>query len=170
MLSGRSRTPHCRGAVAASCCGTLRDPARPRWTQRKAIVHRLADAGPHLIRRMHETVFNCSEMSDAGVPLVVGDILPIAAFSFADPPQAVDSLDTHYILFCLLVSELPYDPGPERRAVAGAEKLIVHALGEDRLRVIGVLKIDALIIGRASSEDRPVRTPVPSQKSSCMRI
>ena len=49
-----------------------------------------------------------------------------------------------------LVAELAFDPKPQRRAMADRQGAVVHAVGEDGLRMEGVDQVDALVVGRAA--------------------
>jgi hypothetical protein len=49
--------------------------------------------------------------SDTCIPFIASNILPIAAFSFADSSQGRDSLDSGYI-FGMLIAQLTLDPEP----------------------------------------------------------
>src|SRR4029078_12477839 len=82
--------------------------------------------------------------SDAGVPLVA-EIFPEAAAPAADADDVIDPLDAHHI-FRHLVTELPLDPEPQRGAVGNWKSLIVHLVGENGLRMVGVNEPDRFIV------------------------
>ena len=63
----------------------------------------------------------------------------------ANGGDLVHRLDPHHV-FRHLVAELPLDAQPERRAVRNRQRLIVHLVGEDGLRVEGVNQRDRLVI------------------------
>src|SRR5579862_608880 len=88
-----------------------------------------------------------SRGSDARIPVVVALVLPKAAASAAYSRQDGHGLDAHYI-FRVLVAELTFDPQPQGSAVPDGERLVIHRVGEQGLRMEGVDKIHALVIRR----------------------
>src|SRR5208337_2100068 len=100
-------------------------------------------AAPFWRRRQRRKVADIRR-SDPRVPFVAA-VLPKAAASAPETGETVDGLDLHHILGHL-VAELTFDPKPERRAVLDLERRIVHLVGEDRLRVKRVDKVDRLVI------------------------
>lgn len=61
-------------------------------------------------------------------------------------PAREETISTHDEL-CVLVAELALDPEADRGAVADRQLPVVHAVGEDCLRMKGVGEINALIVG-----------------------
>jgi len=58
--------------------------------------------------------------------------------------EALHQLDAHDV-FRHLVAELPFEAQPQRRAVGNGQRLAVHVIGEDRLRMRSIDQVDALI-------------------------
>src|SRR5438105_11967059 len=90
----------------------------------------------------------CISRSNAGVPLV-SLVLPVAAFAAGDLFEAVDELDAHDVLG-MLVSELTLDAKADGRAIGDRQRLVVKLVGEDGLRMIGVVHVDAFVIRTAA--------------------
>ena len=65
--------------------------------------------------------------------------------------KALHGFDPHDV-FGHLVAELPLDPQAQRRAMRDRQRLVVHVVGEDRLRMEGVLQVDALVIAAGAVE------------------
>src|ERR1700731_4515318 len=82
--------------------------------------------------------------SNPGIPFVAA-IFPIAALAAVQPGEAAHELDARDV-FRHLVAELTLEPEAQRRAMGDVELLAVHLIGEDRLRMGGVGKVDALVI------------------------
>jgi hypothetical protein len=82
--------------------------------------------------------------SNPGVPLVAL-VFPVAALAATDVGQAGHQLDRADV-FGLLVAELALDAAAQRRAVADRQGLVVELVGQDRLRVVGVVELDALVM------------------------
>src|SRR5439155_24808106 len=78
------------------------------------------------------------------VPLVAL-VFPIATLAPGDALEALDQFDAHDI-FGMLVTKLSLDPQTDRRAVGDREYSVVHLIGQDGLRVIGILGIETFII------------------------
>src|SRR5438309_5054346 len=83
--------------------------------------------------------------SNSRVPFVAL-VFPIPSFAAGDGLEALDELDPHDV-FSVLVAELSLDPQTDRRAVRHREGFIVQLVGEDGLGMIGVIKVNAFIIG-----------------------
>src|SRR5262245_17137426 len=79
--------------------------------------------------------------SDSCVPLVTV-VLPVAALASCDVREAFDEFDAQQVLR-VLVAELALDAQAQRRAVLDRQGLPVQSVGEDRLRVVGILHVDA---------------------------
>src|SRR4029453_12764036 len=86
--------------------------------------------------------------SDPGVPLVAV-VLPVAAFAATDTREAVDELD-HVHILGVFVAELSFDAQPQRRAVLYREVAAIEPERENRLRMVGVVHVDALVVILAS--------------------
>src|SRR5699024_10157010 len=82
--------------------------------------------------------------SDAAVPLVAA-VGPEAAVAAAKPGERVDRVDLHDVLR-LLVAKLTLDAETDRRAVRDGQGFAIQLVGEDRLRVEGILEAVALVI------------------------
>src|SRR5450432_913039 len=82
--------------------------------------------------------------SDSRVPLVAA-VFPEAAIAAAEVAVVVHRLDPHDVLG-LLVAELALDAQAQRRAVRHRQRLVVHGVGQDGLRVVGVDQVDALVV------------------------
>jgi hypothetical protein len=89
-------------------------------------------------------MFRGSCRSDPGVPLVAA-IFPKSALAAPQPVEPVGHLDAHQI-FCVLVAELPFDPQPQRGAVADRKRDVVETMGKNGLRMESVDQIDAFIM------------------------
>src|SRR6266851_1176117 len=85
--------------------------------------------------------------SDPRVPLITA-IFPIAAAAAMQIGEALHQLDAHDV-FRHLVAELPLEAQPQRRAVGNGQRLAIHVIGEDRLRMHSVDQVDALIVADA---------------------
>ena len=81
---------------------------------------------------------------NSGIPLIPA-IFPKPALAAPEPVEPVGQLDAHHI-FCVLVAELPFDPQPQRGAVADRKRPVVEAMGKNGLRVESVDQIDAFVI------------------------
>src|SRR5213078_1817834 len=84
--------------------------------------------------------------SNAAVPLVAL-VLPVAALAAADAGEALDQLDGADVLR-LLVAELALDAAAQGRAIAHRQRLVVELVGEDRLHLVRVVEVDALVVAR----------------------
>src|SRR5713226_10104435 len=80
--------------------------------------------------------------------LLITAIFPIAAAAAMQIGEALHQLDAHDV-FRHLVAELPLEAQPQRRAVRNGQRLTVHVIGEDRLRMRSVDQVDALIVADA---------------------
>src|SRR5258708_2847821 len=89
--------------------------------------------------------------SDPRIPLITA-IFPIAATAAMQIGEALHQLDAHDV-FCHLVAELPFEAQPQWRAVGNGQRLAVHLIGEDRLRMRSVNQVDALIVADALGID-----------------
>src|SRR2546422_56585 len=83
--------------------------------------------------------------SNSRVPFVAL-VFPIPSFAAGDGLEALDEPDPHDV-FSVLVAELSLDPQTDRRAVRHRKGFIVQLVGEDGLGMIGVIKVNAFIIG-----------------------
>src|SRR5580765_4668493 len=86
--------------------------------------------------------------SDAGVPLVAV-VFPITALPARDLVEALHELDAQHVLR-VLVTELALDAQADRRAVRDRQPLVVELIGQDRLRMEGIVHVDALVVRTGS--------------------
>src|SRR6202451_2242437 len=82
--------------------------------------------------------------SNPRVPFVTA-VLPETAAAARDLGEIVDRLDAHDV-FGHLVAELALDPEPQRRAVPDFERLVIHLVSKDGLRMKRVDEPDRLVI------------------------
>src|SRR6185437_7257826 len=92
----------------------------------------------------HERLGTGSMALDPGIP-VVALILPVAAVAAGDCAEVADQLDEPDVLGHL-VAELSLDPQPQRCPVGYIERLAVHVVGDDRLRMHRILQSDAFVV------------------------
>src|ERR1700737_4252344 len=93
-------------------------------------------------------LFYCAlPWSNPAIPFVAA-VFPEAALAGAELGVAVDRLDFHDV-FRHLVAELAFDAEAERRAMGDRKSLAVQLIGEDRLRVEGILEAVAFVIAAA---------------------
>src|SRR3546814_2477820 len=59
---------------------------------------------------------------DAGIPVIIHPIFPIAAFALPDPGQARHRLDSRHV-FGVLIPQLPLDAQPHRRAMRARQQI-----------------------------------------------
>src|SRR5579875_3456540 len=86
----------------------------------------------------------CGSLSDSCIPFIAA-IFPETALAAPDPIEPIGRFDTHHI-FCVFVAELPFDPQPERSAVANGQRFIVQPVCKYCLRMESIDQIDAFII------------------------
>ncbi len=86
----------------------------------------------------------CPCRSNPRIPLVTA-IFPKPALAAPEPVEPVGQLDAHHI-FCLLVTELPFDPQPQGGTISDGERGIVETMRKNGLRMERVDEIDALVI------------------------
>lgn len=75
-------------------------------------------------------------------------IFPIPTLPATNASKRLHQFDHHHILG-LLVAELSFEAEMERRAVRYIEGITVELIGQDRLRVITVGQVHALVVGHA---------------------
>src|SRR5664279_1775952 len=94
-------------------------------------------------------------LSDAAIPLVAF-VFPVATLAAADAGETVDQLNGANVLG-LLVAELAFDPAADRRAIDHRQRMVVEIVGEEGLRMVRLVKVDALVVPRVVAvERRPV--------------
>src|SRR6187549_4108672 len=81
---------------------------------------------------------------DPRVPLVPA-IFPEPALASGDVRELFDELHSHQV-FRVLVAQLPFDSQAQRRAVLDGQVGAVQLISQNRLRMIGVVEIDALVV------------------------
>src|SRR5436190_22998339 len=86
--------------------------------------------------------------SQPRIPLVAA-IFPEAALALADAVESFDGLDAGQV-FGVLVADLALDPQPQRRAVADRQRIAVHAVGQNGLRMQRIEQVEALVIEAAA--------------------
>src|SRR2546425_4263112 len=82
------------------------------------------------------------------VPLVAL-VLPVTALPACDLVEALHELDAHHVLR-VLVAELALDAQADRRAVRDRQRFVVELVGEEGLRMEGIIHVDALVVGAGS--------------------
>src|SRR5215831_1087566 len=83
-------------------------------------------------------------MLNSGPPFVAS-IFPIPTLAAADLLEVLDELDAHDILR-VLVAKLSFHAKTHRGAVRHRQRSVVEIVGEDRLRVKRILKVDAFVV------------------------
>src|SRR5215469_3634765 len=81
---------------------------------------------------------------NACIPFIAA-VLPITSLAGTDRGIAFDRFNLHHI-FGHFVAQLPFDPQPERSPMRHRQGRVVHLVGEQGLRVEGILQPDALVI------------------------
>src|SRR5438876_10035609 len=92
-------------------------------------------------REEHGLLYSC-------VPLVAL-ILPVTTLPACDLVEALHELDAHDVLR-VLVTELALDAQAYGCAVRDRQRLVVELVGEEGLRMEGIVHVDALAVGARS--------------------
>src|SRR4029078_9182356 len=85
--------------------------------------------------------------SYSGIPFVA-TVFPKSAVAATYCREASDGFDPHHV-FRHLVTELPLDTQPQWCAIRNRQRLLVHIIGENGLRMESIDQIDALVVRRA---------------------
>src|SRR5260221_8589925 len=101
-------------------------------------------ATPANFSRRATVAISYQPSSYPGVPLIAF-VFPVAALAAADVREALHQLDAHDVLGHL-VAELALHTHADRRSVGHRQHGAVHLVGEDGLRVVRILHIDALVV------------------------
>src|SRR5690606_10304829 len=86
--------------------------------------------------------------SDTRVPLIAA-VLPVTALTLADLAEAGHCLNSSQVLG-VLVAEVPLNAQPQRSSVADRERLTVKLMGDECLRVEGVVEVTAFVVRHAA--------------------
>lgn len=80
----------------------------------------------------------------SGTPLIAA-LSPVAAPATAKMGEALDQFD-RVDVFRHLVAQLTFHPNPQRRAIGDGQGRAVEAVSHDRLRMVGIDHVNALVI------------------------